>query len=343
MTRKFTLMISSVGRRVQLVDCFRRAARDLGLELTVIGVDAAPELAPASHLVDRSFKVPRCSDPDFVAAALRVCESQQVNLVIPTIDPELPFYAQSRDSFVAVGTMVLVSAPETIRIAGDKALTNRWFVENGLPTVRQAKVLDVLNQPAWWRFPLIVKPRHGSASVGVSVVHSPASLESLISGESSADPRPHPQGIPDEWVAEELATGVEHTTNVLVDGTGRCLCAIPHRRLETRGGEVSKGITAKNLQLMELARRAAERLPGAVGPLNLQAFVNAGGEIRFTEINARFGGGFPLAFEAGANFCRWIFEDVLGLPSTASFDGWKGDLLMLRFDSAVFVEEATLG
>jgi carbamoyl-phosphate synthase large subunit len=73
--------------------------------------------------------------------------------------------------------------------------------------------------------------------------------------------------------------------------------------------------------------------------LNIQGFVDKDNNVRFTEINARFGGGFPLADEAGANFCRWIFEDMLGLPSTAHFSNWRDKLLMLRFDSAVFIQQ----
>jgi carbamoyl-phosphate synthase large subunit len=110
--------------------------------------------------------------------------------------------------------------------------------------------------------------------------------------------------------------------------------------LETRGGEVSKGITVKNQKLMELAKQVAEALPGARGPLNLQGFVDKNNEIQLIEINARFGGGFPLAAEAGANFCRWILEDMFGLPSSAEFSEWRDHLLMLRFDTAVFINAA---
>ena len=97
-------------------------------------------------------------------------------------------------------------------------------------------------------------------------------------------------------------------------------------------------MTVKNHKLMELAKSVAEALPGAHGPLNLQGFVDKNNNVQLTEINARFGGGFPLAAEAGANFCRWTLEDLSGLPSTASFSDWKENLLMLRFDDAVFVE-----
>lgn len=325
MKRNFTILISSVGRRAQLVECFRRAAKELDLPLTVLGADVAPELSPASHLVDRCFQVPRCSDPQFVPKTIAICRSQNVNLIVPTIDHELPIYANHVKDFETAGAKVLISSPSTIDIAFDKCRTNEWFVAHEFPTVAQQSVEQVLCNLSQWAFPVIVKPRFGSASIGVRIVNEAETLQSLR-GQ-------------DGLLVESIARGVEHTTNLFVDRSGRCLCAVPHQRLETRGGEVSKGITVKNRKLMELAKRVAESLPGARGPLNLQGFVDENNEVQFTEINARFGGGFPLAAEAGANFCRWILEDMFGLPSSASFSNWRDHLLMLRFDSAVFVRE----
>lgn len=322
MKRNFTILISSVGRRAQLVGCFRRAAKALDIGLTVLGIDAAPELSPASHLVDRSFQVPRCSDPQFVSETVAICRNENVDVVIPTIDPELPIYAASVNDFETVGSKVLISSPSTIDIAFDKCRTNEWFLTHGFPTVRQQSVQKVLDSLAQWKFPVIIKPSRGSASRGVRRVNDAETLRSLRDQ----------QGL----VVESLARGVEHTTNLFVDHSGQCLCAVPHQRLETRGGEVSKGMTVKNRKLMELAKNVAEALPGARGPLNLQGFVDEDNNIQFTEINARFGGGFPLAAEAGANFCRWILEGIQGLPSSATFSDWDDHLLMLRFDSAVF-------
>jgi carbamoyl-phosphate synthase large subunit len=325
MNHKLTILISSVGRRAQLVQCFRQAAKELSLALTVVGTDAAPELSPASHLVDRCFTVPRCSHSNFVSNTIDICRNEKVDLVIPTIDPELPIYAAHSKEFEVTGTKVLISGPRTIDIAFDKLRTNQWFVSHGFPTVKQQSVQEVLDSLAQWKFPVIVKPRRGSASIGVRLVNDAEALQSL---------KDQP-GL----LVESLAHGVEHTTNLFVDHSGRCLCAVPHQRLETRGGEVSKGMTVKNYKLMELARNVAEALPGAQGPLNLQGFVDDGDNVQFTEINARFGGGFPLAAEAGANFCRWILEDMCGLPSTAAFSDWRDRLLMLRFDSAVFSQQ----
>jgi carbamoyl-phosphate synthase large subunit len=322
MNDRLTILISSVGRRAQLVQCFRLAAKELNLSLTVVGTDAAPELSPASHLVDRCFKVFRCSNSDFVSSTLDVCRNEHVDLIIPTIDPELPIYAAHAREFEIIGTKVLISSSSTIDIAFDKLRTNEWFVTHGFPTVKQQSVQEVLDSQVQWEFPVIVKPRRGSASLGVRIVNDAEALQSLKDQ----------QGL----LVESLARGIEHTTNLFVDHSGQCLCAVPHQRLETRGGEVSKGMTVKNHKLMELAKNVAEALPGARGPLNLQGFVDESNNVQFTEINARFGGGFPLAAEAGANFCRWILEDMCGLPSSATFSDWRDRLLMLRFDSAVF-------
>jgi carbamoyl-phosphate synthase large subunit len=324
MKRPFTVLISSIGRRAQLIECFRRAANELGILLTVLGTDAAPDLSPASHLVDQSFHVPRCADTQFVPETLAICKSQRVNLIVPTIDHELPIYAARANEFEVAGTTVLISNAQTIDIASDKRKTHQWFVAHGFPTVAQAPVDEVLDNPSQWTFPVIVKPRRGSASIGVTIANN-AELLSPLRGN-------------DELIVESLARGVEHTTNLFVDQAGRCVCAVPHQRLETRGGEVSKGITIKNHKLMESAKLVAEALPGARGPINLQGFVDKHDGIQFTEINARFGGGFPLAAQAGANFCRWILEDRLGLPSSAGFSNWRDQLLMLRFDSAVFIQ-----
>jgi carbamoyl-phosphate synthase large subunit len=113
---------------------------------------------------------------------------------------------------------------------------------------------------------------------------------------------------------------------------------VPHQRIETRGGEVSKGVTRKDSNLIDLAGSIAEKLPGARGALNVQCFLDSSGEIKVIELNARFGGGFPLANRAGAKFPRWMLESLLGIPSTTTSE-WQDNLLMLRYDAAVFIND----
>jgi len=317
--------LSSAGRRIALMESFRRALRDLGLSGRVCAVDTS-WTAPALHRADAAWQVPSCRSPAFIPAMLELCQREQIGLIVPTIDTELAAYAAHREAFRKVGTTVAISGPAAIRLTEDKVATHTWLVSRGFPTVRQALAAEVLARPEEWAFPLIVKPRMGSAAKGVELVHS---VEVL---------RVARQIYPD-LIAQEVAPGQEYTTNLFVDGSGRCRCAVPHLRLEVRGGEVSKARTAKHPGLMQLTKAVVEALPEAYGVFNLQAFLSEEGQIRVIEINARFGGGYPLAYAAGADFPRWLLQDLLGLPNDASFDAWQDGLSMLRYDEAVFVAE----
>lgn len=320
-----TVLVSSVGRRSQLIESFRQALSDLGVDGRVLGVDTAPEMAPAAYLVDKCFAVGRCCDPGFIDEVLRIAIEEDVCLIVPTIDTELPVYAANRQRFLEHGITVAVSDPETVRIACDKVETHQWLVENGFPAPRQGTTDEVLRSPAEWKFPVILKPRLGSASAGVLMINSLVALREYAEGR---------QGL----MVQEIARGAEYTVNVFVQD-GRCVCAVPHRRLETRGGEVSKGITVRNEKVMQLATTIAERLPGARGALNVQCFVDGDGTITIIEINARFGGGFPLANRAGAKFPLWLLEPLLKKPCTVTSE-WQDGLLMLRYDDAVFIPGA---
>ena len=130
---------------------------------------------------------------------------------------------------------------------------------------------------------------------------------------------------------------------MLVDRSGRCVSAVARQRIEVRAGEVSKAVTVRNPSVLTVARGVAEALPGAYGVMNIQIFHDTDTDaVNVIEVNPRYGGGFPLSFEAGAWFPRWFLEEVLGQPSTAH-DDWRADLVMLRYDAAVFVARSEAG
>ena len=316
------VLISSAGRRVALLRLFRRTLADLGLTGRVLAADMSA-LSAAFHEADEGFVVPRCTSEEFVPEMLELCRRHRVGLVIPTIDPELAVYAAHRDEFAEIGTTVAVSTPEVVAIGGDKQATHQWLTANGLPAVAQGSVEEARS----WPLPVVVKPRFGSASIGLSVVRTDAQWAAV--GD-------------EEMIVQKMAPGVEHTLDVLADRDGRCCCVVPRRRLEVRAGEVSKAVTVRSQPLIDLGRALCEALPGAYGALNVQVFV-AGDEVRVIELNARFGGGFPLAWEAGAPFPRWIIEELLGEPVSGDPAGWRDGLVMLRYDDAVFRQAPHVG
>ena len=320
--KSHNILISSGGRRVALANCFRGALKDRAVGGFLATIDSGTT-APLSFCTDHAWHVPRCTAPGFTDAVLDLCIRHSINLVVPTIDTELPGYARDRERFAHHGITVCVSDPRTVAIACDKIATHAWIVANGFPTVRQGSVLDVVNSPTDWRFPLIAKPAAGSASIGVRTITSVADLQPLARAEAP-------------YIVQEMARGREFTINVYVDRFSRCIAAVPHWRFEVRAGEVSKGVTVKDLELIDLGRRIAEALPGAYGALNIQCFADHDDGPKVIEINARFGGGYPLAHQAGARFTDWLLDELEGTTLTPLED-WTDDLAMLRYDEAVFV------
>lgn len=316
--KPFTVLISSAGRRVALLRAFRDAVRPLSGR--VIASDASP-LSAAAHLADARFVVPRCTSPEFVDFMLDLCQREGVRLLVPTIDPELLVYAEHRERFAAIGTRVLVSSKQVVEIGANKDLTARWLTENGLPAPRTCSVDQALDTLP---LPFVVKPVAGSASIGVRNIRSADEL-----WVATRDGK---------YIAQEIAPGDEYTVDVLLSRDGDFIDAVPRRRIEVRAGEVSKGITARVPELESLARDLALKLPGAQGVINFQAFFDpASRHAKIIEINPRFGGGYPLAHHAGANFVRWVVEETAGLDA-APITKWREGVLMLRYDDAVFVE-----
>ncbi len=321
------VLLTSAGRRVALLRAFRAALASVGGG-RVLAADAGGTAA-AIHEADEGFVVPRCDSPDYVPALLALCRRENVALVVPTIDPELPVLGRARDLFAREGVLLAASGPATNDIAFDKANTATFFDREGIPAPRQIDLVGALAGRNGFAFPVALKPRFGSGSVGVHIVRD---LEEL---------RFYARRVP-EPLLQEYVEGSEFTLDVLVAPDGSVACVVPRRRLETRAGEISKGYTVRDPEIEAWGRRVCDRLPDAAGPITLQCFRRHDGELAFIEINPRFGGGFPLALHAGADYPRWLLEWALGLPSTASPDAWGADVAMLRYDDAIFVSRDEL-
>lgn len=321
------VLISAAGRRVALLRIFREALAEIGISGRVFAADMSP-MASAFHDADQGFLVPRCTTPAFVPAVLELCREHGIELIVPTIDTELPIYAAEVDRFRAAGVTVLISSPELISIANDKRRTHEWLVANDFPTVKQAEVDEVFRSPEAWMYPLLVKPVGGSSSIGVAIVSDEAALRHATKNG--------------DYIVQTIAPGRELTVDVLVDREGRCVCAVPRERVEVRAGEVSKAVTRRRAAVIDLAKRLFEALPGAFGVQNVQVFADEDDVLSIIEINPRFGGGFPLTWEAGARYPCWLLEELTGRASGAN-ERWTDGMVMLRYDDAVFVREQDVG
>jgi carbamoyl-phosphate synthase large subunit len=316
-----TILISSAGRRVELIRCFRDGAARIGIGLRVLAVDVDPPMSAACQMADLAIRVPRCGRAEFIEDLLEICARQGVDLVVPTIDPELEPLSAQAARFREIDVDVAVAAPEVVRLARDKLRTAHFLASRGVPAPRSGRLDEVMAEPDAWPWPLMLKPRAGSSSVGIRILSSPHQLAEL--------------GGSRDYLAQELLRGDEYTVNMFFDRAGRLRCAIPHLRCEVRAGEVSKGITRRHPELERVAWALGESLPGACGALCFQAIVDAAGRPVVFELNARFGGGYPLAHRSGARFAQWLLEETTGRQPSAHND-WQDGILMLRYDHAVF-------
>jgi len=323
---KMTMLVSSCGRRVQLIEAFRTDARDLGVDLRVVGIDVHPVHSAAAMVADASYRVPSVQNERFLPSVRQICADEHVSLVLPTIDPELILYAQQAEAFYRAGTTVSISSMRLIKMMCDKMETYQWLTGAGIRTPHTMPMEEVRRFFGNIEFPVIAKPVCGSGSVGVKVLRDATELfdAPLDSG----------------YLIQEFIEGVEYTVNMFFSlGTGRLHCVIPHRRIEVRAGEVAKGQTVRHPALEALGWKIGEAFAGAArGCICFQAIENSRGEIFVIEINGRFGGGFPLAHHAGARMSRWLLEEVQGLPLSAGND-WNGDVMMSRYDAAFYVEK----
>ena len=317
------VLFTCIGRRVSLLESFRRAAKQLKTNAAFFGTDTT-DLSSALQLCDEGFLVKPTTHPGYIKQLLSIVKANSVKLLVPTVDLDLKVLARNKQKFTAAGCRVLVSAPEVIDICQDKRKTYQFLTKNGFDTVLTMSVRAALSKKklSW---PCFLKPWDGSAGRGNAVVNNRRELSFYA------------KRIPNA-ICQELIKGTEYSCDVYIDFGMKVRCVVPRKRIEVRAGEVSKGQVVKNPRIMSQAAMLAEALGAGPGVITLQLFLTDDNRVKFIEINPRFGGGAPLSIKAGADFPKWILQEASGKKTNIRFDGFKDDLIMLRYDSEVWLK-----
>src|SRR5690606_2076284 len=316
------ILITSAGQRVSLVRSFQTELKKYFENGQVFTTDLNPILAPACHVSDQSFTVPRVTSPEYIDQLLQLCLNNQIKLVVPTIDTELLVLSENIEYFKQQGIHLLVSEPGLVRECRDKRLINQFFENHGI-CIPQQYDLDNL------RFPVFVKPYDGSLSKGIFTAYCAEDIKI----EHYADPKLMFM----EYIAPEDYD--EFTVDCYYDKASELKCAVPRKRIFVRAGEVNKGVTKKNIIVTEFNQKL-KRITGARGCLTIQVFLHkTEDKILGIEINPRFGGGYPLSYLAGANYSQWVIREYLLNQKIEEFSAWSDNLLMLRYDAEVLVND----
>jgi len=322
MADKIRILFTCIGRRVSLLNSFRTAAKQLGIKAVFYGTDTTV-LSSAMQLCDKGFVVKPTVHADYIRQLLSIVKTNKIKLLVPTVDLDLKVLAENKAKFAAAGCCVLVSKPNVVDICQDKRKTFSFLLKNGFDTPLTMSAHRVLAKKKL-NLPYFLKPWDGYASKGNAVVKNRRELEVFSKRIYNC-------------IVQEFVKGTEYTCDVYVDFNMKVRCVVPRKRIEIRSGEVSKGQVVKNIGIMTEAAKLVEKLGAGPGVITLQLFLTEKGKIKFIEVNPRFGGGAPLSIKAGANFPKWILQELLETKTNIRFDGFKNNLIMLRYDSEVWL------
>jgi carbamoyl-phosphate synthase large subunit len=308
------VLFTCAGQRVDIVSAFGRAGG------VTVATDA-DELAPALYHADHRAIVPRVADPGYVEALAALVARHDVRLIVPLSDLDQEILSAARAQLAPA--LVLAPPPAVCRAMGDKYLAHVFFEEHGLPSPRSWLPAEV---PADARYPLLVKVREGFGS------------RHIYRAESAEEVAHHLARTPVESFVQELCLGEEISIDVLCDLDGRCLNAIPRTMIQSKGGESIKGRSFRDPELIAHGAWVAETI-GVVGPANVQCFREPDGTLPVTDVNLRFGGGFPLPLAAGSRYPALALALARGERPEPHVGEFRDGVVMTRFFSDLCLVE----
>ena len=283
---------------------------------TVIATDMQLT-APALQVADIKIQVPAVYDPSYIDKTLAICKDYSVEALVSLNDLELPILADQKSRFEAVGVKVIVSDPQVIDIAFDKFKTAQWVESLGLNAPKSyVKLADAKNALAASEihFPLFLKPRWGSGSIGLETVDDMEELEAVYALLLRKVKKSilATASVGDEYIMiQEKLTGNEYGLDVINDLDGNFLAVSVKQKLAMRAGETDKAVTVDLPVVREMGETIGRNLKH-IGNLDVDIMQRSNGDYCVLELNPRFGGGFPFSYEAGVNLPKAIMMWLRG-------------------------------
>lgn len=315
------ILFCSVGRRCELLKDFRRT---MGASGKIVVTDLSI-YAPAAYFADKFYQVPRIDDPDYIPTILDICRKEEINAVTTCIDPEIMLLAEHRAEFTEIGVEVLAPYEETARICFDKFKMFQYLMSKGIKTVQTYGDLESFiqaEQAGEIAFPVFVKPREGSGSVGARKVSNMAALVEAMEQDPSL------------IIQEFMGDAVDMDADIYIDTISHKPVALfSKRKLETKIGGASKTVSFKDQKLVDFVCNALNVFKFN-GPIDMDLWYR-NGEYYLSEVNPRFGGAYLHAYGSGVDFVRLIEKNVAGEENTAQFNNYDNNVVMMMYDSVV--------
>ncbi len=312
--------------KASLIKAFREARKSMKLDIRLIAADS-DALSSSIYFADQFHIVPMFDSPDFNFHFLDLCKKEKITAIVPLSNKAIAALENLRPDLKNMDILPVISSAETIHDCLDKWETYRFCKNNSIPTP-ETVLYDRENYDISIEFPLFLKKRTGEGSNNTYMIKTKEQLKELQ--------------LDEEYIVQKYIEGTEYTIDALSDFTGEPLSVVPRERLAVRGGEVLKGKTVHNPELVKWGAKIAKILK-ICGPANIQCIKNRQGKYFFTDINNRFGSGVVLTLAAGVNFPEMLFKLIRGDKVKSIIGAYEENLFMLRYDEAVFTRDPESG
>lgn len=325
MNRNINILILSCGTRNKIVQYFKRELEGEGL---VYATDCS-ELAPALYEADQYFIVPRMDEEGYIEEILSICKENKIDAVLSLIDPELSLLSRHKQDFLDIGTLPIVSDLETVELCFDKYEMYQFLVANNFKTIR-----SYIDKEEFYsdikkgviNYPVFVKPVRGSASINISKVNTKEEIELLFTQF-------------DNLMIQEFMDGTEYGADCYIDMLSKEPVAIfIKEKIKMRAGETDKSVSIKDEKLFELLKDFIVKA-NFKGIIDVDIF-EVDGDYYISEVNPRFGGGYPHAYESGVNVPEMIIKNIKGISNEPEIGQYDEDVFMMKYnDVKIWIRE----
>jgi carbamoyl-phosphate synthase large subunit len=307
------ILITSAGTRGYLIRYFKKALKEKG---KIFAADCS-KYAPALYNADNYFIVPPASDKNYISELYKICLKNAIKGVISLNDIELPLLAQHKNKFIEKGIQLIVSDKNLVELCYDKYKTFLFLKENKFPFIKTYISLDESFREIKaknLKFPLLLKPRKGSASIEIKKVFNIKELRDKFKEK--------------KFIIQEFPQGDEYGVDVFSNSDLVPISIFIKRKMRIVAGEADKEVTFYDEKMICYIKNIIGKLK-LYGPSDID-LIKRENEYIILDINPRFGGGYPIAHAVGADFPKKIIRLINGEILEADFRRYPDNIVMMK-------------
>lgn len=314
------ILFCSAGRRGKLIKDFKETIKETGKLI----VAENSIYSPARYIADKSYTVPKITEINYIDTILDICIKENIKAILTLIDPEIEILSNNKEKFEKLGILVLTPSKETAELCFDKYKMYKYLKENNIKTVLTYGTLEEFKEgynKKEIEFPVFIKPRTGSGSVGATKVNNIQDLESAMNEDETL-------------IIQEFMDAEDLDADVYIDCISKKPVSIfSKKKIETKIGGASKTISFKDEKLFSTIKEIIKHFDFS-GTIDMDFFYKDG-EYYLSEINPRFGGAYIHAYGAGVNFPQMIINNIEGKENKENIGDYEEDIMMLMYDEVV--------